>query len=211
MRIRLFGHHMVYAVLAATAVGVADGRALDHMVPALEKLQPSPGRLELITLPSGAYILRDDFKSTLETINAALDVLEQIPARRRLVALGDVSEPPGSQGPIYRSIGARLAEIASWVIFICDQRGKQSYAAGAAREGMPRDAMLHAGKSVLKAAELLHSELKAGDVVLIKGRDNQRLDRITLALSGHNVRCDMSFCNLSSTRRCANCNLLGYG
>lgn len=81
---------MVYSALAGIAAAISEDIPLDDAVPRLEALWPTPGPLEPAALENGAYILRDDFKSTLESIDAALDVLSAIPARRRIVVLGDV-------------------------------------------------------------------------------------------------------------------------
>lgn len=208
MSIRLLGRHMVYPILAAIATALAKGFSLEQILPPLENLSPTPGRLEPIQLANGAVILRDDFKSPLETIHAALDLFSQIPAKRRMVVLGDVSEPPGSQGPICRQIGERIANIASHAIFVGGSF--QCYAAGARRGGLSSSSMMNAGRSALKAAELLRKELRPGDVVLIKGRDTQCLSRITLALTGRKVRCDIDFCDTRAVY-CETCPILERG
>ena len=207
LRIRLIGKHMVYPILAAVAVSLAEGFALDQVIPALEALPPTPGRLEPIQLANGAIILRDDFKSALETIEAALEVLSKIPAQRRIVVLGEVEEPPGSQGPIYRQIGERIAKIASYAIFVGGNY--QPYAAGAVRGGLPRDVLINAQRSLLKAVEALRESLGPGDVVLIKGRTNQRLERVAFALAGRKVKCNISFCDMKVL--CENCPMLERG
>ncbi|HEX6015341.1 MAG TPA: hypothetical protein VFY87_26790, partial [Geminicoccaceae bacterium] len=99
VRLRLLGQVMVYPVLAAVAVAWAEGRPLERAVADLEALPPQPGRLQLEPLANGAWLVRDEFKSSLETIEAALDVMAELPGRR-IVVIGSVSEPPGSQGPI---------------------------------------------------------------------------------------------------------------
>jgi len=208
LRIRLIGRHMVYPILAAVGVALSEGFELDQILPGLEALPPTPGRLQPIRLASGGYLLRDEYKSSLETIETALDVLSQIPAKRRIVVLGDVSEPPGSQGPIYRHIGKRIAEIASRAVIL--GRNFQRYAAGATRAGFPRDALFDAGLSVLGAVHELQQTIGPGDVALIKGRDTQRLDRIALAIMGRKVKCDISFCN-ATLMRCDNCPMLERG
>jgi len=207
LHIRFIGKHMVYPILAAVAVSLAEGFTLDQVIPALEALHPTPGRLEPIQLANGAIILRDDFKSAVETIEAALDVLSEIPAQRRIVVLGEVEEPPGSQGPIYRQIGERIAKIASYAVFVGGNY--QPYAAGAVRGGLPRDALINAQRSVFKAIEVLRESLGPGDVVLIKGRTTQRLERVALALAGRRVKCNISLCNLHV--RCENCPMLERG
>jgi UDP-N-acetylmuramoyl-tripeptide--D-alanyl-D-alanine ligase len=118
LRSRLIGKHMAYPILAAIAVSLAEGLTFDEIIPRLEALSPTLGRLQPVQLPNGAIILRDEFKSALETVDAALDAFSEVPARRRIVVLGDVTEPIGSPGPIYRRLGERVAQIASRAIFI---------------------------------------------------------------------------------------------
>ena len=65
-----------------------------------------------------------------------------------------------------------------------------------------------AGRSVRRAAEALASDMAPGDVILIKGRDTQRLERIALALMGRDVRCELVYCNARLTR-CDACPMLG--
>jgi UDP-N-acetylmuramoyl-tripeptide--D-alanyl-D-alanine ligase len=207
LHVRLVGRIMVYPILAAVAAALSEGLSLDQILPRLETLPPTPGRLEPIQLSNGVMILRDDYKSSLETIEVALDLFSQIGTQRRIVVLGDVSEPPGSQGPIYRHIGERIAKIASRAFFVGG--GFQPYASGAVREGLSRDLLMNAGRSVLKAVEAIQSVLCPGDAVLIKGRNTQRLDRITLALSGRKVRCDIRYCDVIP--RCQHCPMLERG
>ena len=208
LHIRLIGKQMVYPILAAIAVALAGGLSLDQVVPALEALPPTPGRLEPIQLQNGAFILRDDFKAQLETIDVALDVLSEIPAQRRIVVLGDIEEPPGGKSPIYRQIGERIGKIASVAIFVGGHSCRK-YASGAKRSGLSGEKIMHVGEDVLKAAELLHENVGPGDVVLIKGRGNQRLGRVALSLMGRKVRCDIRHCNLRVY--CENCSMLERG
>jgi UDP-N-acetylmuramyl pentapeptide synthase len=124
------------------------------------------------------------------------------------VVLGDISEPFGKQWQIYRKVGERIAQVATKAIFIT---GKfRAYAAGAKSAGLPSLSIMGAERSVLKAVELLRDDLRPGDVVLIKGRDNQRLDRITLALIGKKVCCDIDFCDTRAVR-CETCPNLERG
>jgi UDP-N-acetylmuramyl pentapeptide synthase len=209
LKTRLIGKHMVYPVLAAVAVALAEGFTLDEIIPRLEAFTPTPGRLEVVALANGAAILRDDFKSSLETIDAALDALSEIPVQRRIVVFGEVSEPPGSQGPIYRRLGERVARLASRAIFVGDSGVWSPFARGLKRGGLPQEKVSNSGKSVCKAVEAVREYLGPGDVVLVKGRDNQRLERISLALSGRTVRCDISFCK--EKVRCEKCPMLERG
>jgi len=207
LRVPLVGEKLAYPLLAATAVALGEGRDLDAVGPALADLAPAPGRLETVALPGGIWLLRDEYKSALETVHAALDLLAAIPARRKIVVLGDVAEPMGPQGPIYRELGARLARVATRVIVVGIQHKR--IAAGARRAGLPGDAIVDAQRSMARAIADLRRELAPGDVVLLKGRDSERLDRIALALTGHDVACDVVSCDACT--RCAGCPMLARG
>ncbi|HET6469919.1 MAG TPA: Mur ligase family protein [Geminicoccaceae bacterium] len=213
LRVRLLGRVMAYPVLGAVAVAWAEGRPLDEVAAALEALPPRPGRLQPVPLPNGAWLIQDDFKSAVETIDAALDVLAEVPGRR-IVVLGEISEPPGSAGPHYRHIGERLAAVASRVVVVGGQRTFRGYAAAATRAGLPREALVSAGRSVMAAAQAVEADLRAGDVILIKGRDTQRLDRVALALQGRMVGCRIEVCpirGISICSRCETCPMLERG
>ena len=209
LRIRLIGRPMIYPILAAVAVARAEGFTLDEIQTGLEALPTIPGRLEPVRLPSGAIILRDDFKSAQETIEAALDVLAELPATRRIVLLGAVTEPSGEQGPMYRHLGNRVGSIASRAIFICGKRNA-SCSAGATAAGMPRSAIVKANRDIFKVCEELQGDLGPGDVLLIKGGQSLHLDRITFLLEGRTVRCRLKTCT-TKVASCYHCPMLERG
>ena len=152
---QLMGRHMAYAVLAAVAVAHVAGIPLDEALSRLRSLTPTPGRMSPVALPNGVILLRDEFKAPLESMHAALDVVADIPAERRIVVLGEVSEPPGSQGPIYRALGERVARIASLLVVVGSLRKPPGYAAGARRAGMPESRIIKAGPTPREVAEAL--------------------------------------------------------
>ncbi len=210
VHVRLIGTHMVYPVLAAAAVATAEGFTVERILPALEELEPTSGRMHPVVLANGAIVLRDDYKGPVESFDAALDVFFGIPARRRIVVLGEVTEPPGSQGAVYRRLGERVGKIASRVIFLGSRKTFKSYMAGAKLGGLPRTEFIHVGKSVHGAVEAIPKDLGEGDVLLIKGRDTQRLERVCFALEGRKVLCDISYCYTRATM-CMYCAMLERG
>jgi UDP-N-acetylmuramoyl-tripeptide--D-alanyl-D-alanine ligase len=206
MRILLIGKHMVYAALAAIAVGATERIDLDRIAAALEQLEPTPGRLQPVALANGAILLRDDFKSPIETIETAINVLAEIPAARRIVVLGQTSDAPARKAR-QRDLGGIVGRIASFAIFFGSNC--QPYVTGARRAGMDRRAILDVGTNISLAIETLAPMLCDGDVVLIKGRVSEKLDRVALALMGRKVECTIGFCD--AELRCSNCKMLETG
>jgi len=62
---------------------------------------------------------------------------------------------------------------------------------------------------VARAIELVRARVRPGDVVLVKGPDTQRLDRVSLGLLGQTVRCGLEVCSLKVVR-CADCPVLAH-
>ena len=75
------GRHMVFPALAAIAVAYVEGISIDAAVAAVGTVEPTPGRMQTMVLPSGAVVIRDEFKGTMDAWMAALDAFADIPAR----------------------------------------------------------------------------------------------------------------------------------
>lgn len=206
--IRLIGPQMVYPVLAAVAVAHVEGVPLDDALGRLQALEPTPGRMQPVALPNGAILLRDEYKMTLETIHAALDVLDGIPAKRKVVFFGDMSAMQGREWPTYLSVGMHVARVAERFVIV--GRSFKRYSRGARKAGMPREAISDAGRTVQDAAAHLARALRPGDVVLMKGRRGQKLDRVRLMLEGHAVGCRIKLCEVR-TLDCLECPMRERG
>jgi UDP-N-acetylmuramyl pentapeptide synthase len=198
------GRHFAFTAAAALVVARKEGIPWSLLHRRMSRLRPLTARLEPVRLSNGVILLRDERKSSLETIHAALDLLAEVPAPRKILVLGDVSEPPGSQGPIYREIGRRSAEITDFLIVIGGS--VRRYISGARRAGMPEARIHFAKKGWREAFELLQELLQPGDLVMIKGRDTQRFDRLSLMLQGLQVSCLIPFCQ--APVRCPDCPML---
>jgi UDP-N-acetylmuramoyl-tripeptide--D-alanyl-D-alanine ligase len=206
VRTRLFGRPMIYPVLFALAVAWDAGLDLDDAVTRLEGLRATPGRLQAIRLPGDAIILRDEFKASLESMDAALEFLSEIPASRRIAVLGDVTEISGSQGPVYRRLGAMAAAACQRIILV--GHSEKRYASGIRQSGrLPPEAVLKCKGSHERAVSALQQEMRPGDVILVKGRLSQRLERIALALCGTAPTCKLKECQATNLY-CSDCNLL---
>jgi len=208
VRTRLHGRHMAYPVLAALAVVHATNQDMNAAVTAMERLTPARGRMQVVELPNGPRIIQDDYKSPLETIETALDFLRSIPAARRLVVLGNITDPPNPQRQVYRRIGHRFAQFADFAFLLGSQ--DRSYASGAAAAGMPRERIIRFHNDLRQAIEVLRNTLQDGDVLVVKGRLEDHLERITIALSGQKIGCWRTECR-SRAYRCNNCPMLEKG
>ena len=132
----------------------------------------------------------------METIGAALDLLAEIPADRKIVVLGEMTEPPVPQGPAFRRQGERVAEVAAQAIFMGSSKICSLYGAGARKGGMNDDSISRGRHDIDLAVSLLPSDLGSGDVILVKGARRQRLERLSFRLMGRAVECRLKTCSL---------------
>ncbi len=191
IRIRLVGRHMVYAALAALAVAHVERRPLETAIAALESVDPTPGRMQTMALPTGAFVLRDEFKGTEDSFAVALETFAAIPARRHIVVFGDISEVTGKAA--YRDIGRKAGGFVDRAVFVGSNTIYKLYRSGAMAGGLSRDRIDRVSHAH-QAVELLRDELEEGDVVLIRGRWQQALGRVGLALAGRDVLCRADPC-----------------
>jgi UDP-N-acetylmuramoyl-tripeptide--D-alanyl-D-alanine ligase len=210
VRTPLLGLPGVQAALAAFAVARALGRNPDETVAALERIAPVDGRLCPITLPSGVVLLCDDKNSSEHSVATGLAALAALPAQRRIVVIGEIFEPRDRAGPLHREIGGQIGRVADLALLMVGRKRASPLRAGAAAAGMAPSSLHRFGDDLRAAGAFLRSELRRGDVVLIKGRGTQHLERIALALLGHPVRCMLSLCKVPEMR-CGRCPQLTVG
>lgn len=180
------------------------------MLAALTALEPTPNQMEIVRLDNEAWILNDSYKETIESVFSSLEVLGGIPADRRIVVLGEVEDAPGSLGVIYRQVGLLSAKYVDVAIAVCSRNSAKPLRTGAVSAQVVGATVNHAGRDWHASYRLLAGELRSGDVVLLKGRRTQRLERLLLALQGVEVRCRVAACKCS-VRTCRPCPMLKSG
>lgn len=200
---KLFGKASTYSLMSAFIVAREFKISPDLVLKRLSALKPMHHRLEIINTISGVNLLVDTFKSAFETVEHALDTFEALQAKRKIIILGEVEELPDSIGNIYRAIGARVAETATCLIFIGTKRVKGPLFGEVRRAGMKEENLLFAKNSISRAKEMALEIVEPGDLVLIKGRSSQKMERIAIALMGKPVSCNLEFCNQKT--RCNDC------
>jgi UDP-N-acetylmuramoyl-tripeptide--D-alanyl-D-alanine ligase len=105
-----------------------------------------------------------------------------------------------------RQLGIEAAACADMVVFIDHAESLRIKMAAAIEAGLPRERVWGFG-AVREVAEFLRSELRQGDLVLLKGRTSDHLTRIVFHQTGH-VACWIKECTIREV--CDQCKKLGY-
>lgn len=162
----ILGVHVATAALAAAAVGIARNIPLKVIVEALEVLETPRGRMRILSGRSGSTIIDDSYNSSPVALKAALETLKDMKANHRIAVLGDMLELGKYSNTEHWDIGR---ELGTWVdqLVTVGQRAR-GIAEGAKTAGLP-EGKIRTFANSKEAGEWLVSELKTGDVVLVKG------------------------------------------
>jgi UDP-N-acetylmuramoyl-tripeptide--D-alanyl-D-alanine ligase len=202
---RLAGDHWLDAVLGAIACAMACGMTLPECAEPLMHVEPVTGRMSIHPLPSGATVIRDDHNASMSSLGPALDVLKRASATRRIVIMGDVFDSPLNQTARLELLGLLAAESSDVAAFVGNKHMKVAVRAAKAA-GMAEGSAI-AFNSLPEAAEWLRSELRQGDLALIRARGQFHMERLYFAQLGA-IRCWMDRC--SFVRSCDSCHHLGF-
>ncbi|MEE8391551.1 MAG: alanine racemase, partial [Anaerolineae bacterium] len=179
VRTRLMGHHQAYTVLAAIAVGLAYHIPWDDILDAMEELEPGPGRLQILPGVGGSLLLDGSASCSPTTALQALSALSDYPAQRRIAVLGDMAQLGGYAVEGHRHLG-RAATVFVDVLVVKGERA--AWIAEAAIEtGLPHERTLvtYTTRDVVR---YLKPQLGPGDVVLVKGDVEARMEQIVEGL-----------------------------
>ena len=175
------GRPRVYGALAALAVGEIAG--VDEVSSAQEfaRWAPPPGRMRIIPGVNGSTIIDDTYNSSPAAALSALDTLKEVGAKRRIAVLGDMLELGKYSAEAHRNVGKRAGKVADMLITVGFRARAQGEAAldGGMDENDIREYEQNESK---RAGEELRSELREGDVVLVKGSQSMRMERTVLEL-----------------------------
>jgi len=175
------GRPRVYAGLAALAVGEAVGMDLVTVSQNLIAWEPPPGRVRILKGVNGSIIIDDTYNSSPTAAFAALETLKDINAARRIAVLGDMLELGKYSTDQHRKLGAYAAHCAE-MLYTVGFRSKAT-AESAHESGIPaQNIHTYEMKEAQRVGNDLRVELKAGDVVLVKGSQGLRMERTVRAI-----------------------------
>jgi alanine racemase len=177
--LRLLGRHHVYAALAAIAVGRLYDVPMPDILAALAEFAPLPGRLNPIPGRNSTTVLDDSYDAELACTLAALDTLADcFPHRRKIAVLGGIDQS-GWQERAAAQIGARAAAVVDHLVL--KGESAQEIRGAAALAGLD-PARAFATYTNEEAAQYVLKLLEPGDIVLIKGPREERMEAITREL-----------------------------
>lgn len=178
-RLPVWGRHHVYAALAAIAVGRRLGLSTPVLRDNLARFRPVAMRCQAHVV-FGALLIDDTYNANPLSMQAALELLAELPCTgRRIVVLGEMAELGDESPRWHRQLGREAAVVADALVACGPQA--DAVAGGAAEMGLA-ERQVHCVGTSEQAAEQAVALVAPGDVVLVKGSRWMRMENVVQAL-----------------------------
>jgi UDP-N-acetylmuramyl pentapeptide synthase len=173
----VFGKTQSYAAAAAALAGLIFGMNLVKISEALTHYRAPAGRLRIIPGIKGSTIIDDTYNSSPTACHEALDVLRRLKAKRKIAVLGDMLELGRYTMAAHHEVGRLAAKVVDLLITV-GLRAK-FIAEGAIEAGMAKKSVV-SFQSVREAGLFLQEKIRENDLILVKGSQGVRMERIVL-------------------------------
>ncbi|KJY39174.1 UDP-N-acetylmuramoyl-tripeptide--D-alanyl-D-alanine ligase [Streptomyces sp. NRRL S-495] len=187
VQLRLYGEHHVSNALAAAAVATELGMTVDDTAEALSEAGAlSRWRMEVVDRADGVTVVNDAYNANPDSMRAALRALISMggrgPERRRTWAvLGEMRELGEDSLAEHDAIGRLAVRLDVTKLVAVGGREAACMELGARNEGSwGEESVLVSDADA--AVELLRSQLRPGDVVLVKASRSVGLEKVAEAL-----------------------------
>ena len=178
METRLLGRGNLANILAATAVALDFGVALEEIAATAERLRPGDRRGAVRRLRGGIVLIDDSYNSSPAALRGALDVVaseSRVP--RKVAVLGEMLELGERSLTLHRECGQAAAAAGLRLLFAVGGPPARALADAAVTAGMPASAVAYVESSE-SAKPLVAAAVRAGDLVLVKGSRGTRTDLV---------------------------------
>ncbi|HZF89561.1 UDP-N-acetylmuramoyl-tripeptide--D-alanyl-D-alanine ligase [Streptomyces sp.] len=180
---RLYGEHHVSNALAAAAVAHELGMSAEEIATALSEAGSlSRWRMEVTERPDGVTVVNDAYNANPESMKAALRALAAIgKGRRTWAVLGKMAELGDESLAEHDAVGRLAVRLNVSKLVAVGGREAAWLQLGAYNEGSWGEESVHVSDAQA-AVDLLRSELRPGDVVLVKASRSVGLESVAQAL-----------------------------
>lgn len=169
----LVGRHQLPAVAAALAVAQVLQVPIASALHDIKALRPIEHHLSVKEGINGILVLDDSAGATAEDTLQALDTLAQLPARRRIAILGDISDAGSMSVAAYQAIGSKVVQAAD--MFIAVGEGMRQAQTAVLKQG---GVDTHHFSDSRDVGKWLAEYIRPGDVILVKGSQAMNMKAI---------------------------------
>jgi UDP-N-acetylmuramoyl-tripeptide--D-alanyl-D-alanine ligase len=168
--------HQIYPALIAASIGVWFGLNLIEVATALENFSSPCGRMNLIDGIKGSLLIDDTYNASPTSTLAALETFKDVATSRKIIVLGDMFELGGETEKAHRNVARKINEIGGDV-FIAVGKNMEFAIEELLKIGFVSENVFRFSNPV-DAGKKLQNILRESDLVLIKGSQGMRMEKV---------------------------------
>lgn len=182
LRLAMPGRHIAENALAVAAAIEAIGADVENALSVLADLQPPVGRGARSVLHIGggeALLIDESYNANPASMRAALATLASVPRQkfsRRIAVLGDMLELGADAPALHEGLKDAVEEAGIDLIFACGPHMKGLY------DALPKSKKGGYASTSSSLQGTLLSNLRRGDVIMVKASNGTRLGSVVAAL-----------------------------
>jgi UDP-N-acetylmuramoyl-tripeptide--D-alanyl-D-alanine ligase len=183
--LKILGEHHVMNALAALSVTGEWGLDVDRAATVLESVtRAERWRMEVLEAGSGVTVINDAYNASPDSVAAALKTLAQIvtPEQRSIAVLGEMAELGEYAREEHDRIGRLVVRLNIHKLVVVGDAARHVHMAAGLEGSWDGESMLV--PDLEAAYEVLSSDLRPGDVVLVKSSKSANLRFLGDRLAG---------------------------
>jgi UDP-N-acetylmuramoyl-tripeptide--D-alanyl-D-alanine ligase len=176
---KILGMHNIGQAVSAIACAHELGCDLLESIREISGYVTPPGRLSFLEGMNNSVIIDDTYNSSPVAMEAAIKVLKEFEGKRKIAVIGDMLELGKFTEEEHRLIGENMYKVTD-VLVTVGPRAK-FIAEGAIEKGFTKKNIhiLDSSETVIKFLEEI---VEGGDIILVKGSQGMRLERVVEAI-----------------------------
>ena len=160
----VLGAHNAIDAALAVAAGLSLNVPMTLAAKALSQVKANPRRMNAVRL-GGVTVIDDTYNASPDSMKAALDVLDQLRAERKIAILADMLELGEMEEQGHLEVGRRVAASTVDVLFAVGRRAKAYADCASVNENIK----IFYAEDLAELEPVIRKTLLTGDTVLIKG------------------------------------------
>jgi UDP-N-acetylmuramoyl-tripeptide--D-alanyl-D-alanine ligase len=185
----VFGRNHIYASLAALTFASIFKMNMLKATDSLKNYDISPGRMRVLDGINNSLIIDDTYNSSPFACESALKTLSEIEStsihdmgknmNRKIAVLGDMLELGRHTEEAHKNIGKISTQFVDYLIVV-GPRAK--YIKEGAIENKMKEKNIFEFENSIQAGEFMQTFVKDGDLILVKGSQGMRMERVVEAI-----------------------------
>ena len=174
----ILGEHNKMNLLAAVGVAKTLGMSQDEIAQALKIVTLPKGRLNKLEGRAGSIIIDDTYNAGPESMHQALKVLHTFSGLRKIAILGDMLELGEREETAHKAVAKQLSDIGVDTLICSGTLAKVIFE----NANVQKKYWIENSTKFEELQKSIHLNLGKNDVVLVKGSQGARMEKIVKLL-----------------------------